>query len=84
MTRTRLRLGDRHRLTIIERPGHRRACPIVVEVEDDAALRRVHRRLICFAAADGSIQHDDHQCWVRFRDPDGPALALLAKPEARP
>ena len=79
-----LQLGDAAtELTIVERTGRGRVCPIVVEVEDHAALARVHRRLMCFVAADSSIQRDDQKCWVRFHDPDGPALALLTKPGTR-
>ena len=79
-----LQLGDAAtELTIVERTGRGRVCPIVVEVEDHAALARVHRQLMCFVAADSSIQRDDQKCWVRFHDPDGPALALLTKPGRR-
>jgi len=64
-------------LTIIERPGAHRCHPVVVEVADDAALARVHRRLVCFVATDSPIRRDGRGSWVGFRDPDGSAVATV-------
>jgi len=80
-----LRMGDAAGLlTVLERRGARRRRPVVVEVEDEAALTRVYRRLVCFVAADGAIQHDDDRCWLTFHDPDGPAVAVVARPAGGP